>query len=277
MKIGTARVGAAMLGILVGALSLPAAAAIVTTAVATYDEQVVSTNQPDIIASTAVSNPARVIDTVAEYAAFKTRVAVAYAAGMGGVLNFDDAHNQRGLDLQGNYASGAKAVLMNLSAGPLDDSNPTSPYVLPNADPPGQTISGLRILGKSYLPDMHFEILSIAGGLPSEAVVAFGISILDFDTQNNTVVGTAYFNDGSTASVQSLMNGGLTDQDTFFGFVAPAGLAIREVTLTGLSYRHADDLGFITAIVPEPATLLCAGALGALLLGRRQRRQRPPA
>ena len=82
----------------------------------------------------------------------------------------------------------------------------------------------------------------------------------------------ATFSDSSTATATSAVGAGNATDDTFFGFVAPAGKSISNVTITMTGSTDnlcLDDLAFTT--VPEPATVGLLSLGGAALIRRRRR------
>ncbi|MEM9883146.1 MAG: PEP-CTERM sorting domain-containing protein, partial [Planctomycetota bacterium] len=81
---------------------------------------------------------------------------------------------------------------------------------------------------------------------------------------------------GSATLTDNILTGNGSD-NTFFSIAAPTGQFITSVDFSGTGLSTSgdiggfDDFGFITAVIPEPASgVLCLAGLG--LLGFRRRR-----
>jgi len=91
-------------------------------------------------------------------------------------------------------------------------------------------------------------------GDPGEVVTAFAVTVIDRDRSSCTPGGcettaVATFSGGGTVTSAAIMFDGTvsSDQDTFFGFVAPLGQSIVSVEITMPQWSHYDDFGFITS------------------------------
>jgi hypothetical protein len=231
------------------------------TAVRTMDENVLQANQIDVSA-TALAFGQMTLDAAA-----------AYDAGLGGVIDFDNGSFAGPRTIDATFAGGARLLRITNSVRDWSIGN------LGFAG--GGAISNNRVIflggptttNHRWVMDGVYDALTEA--LRPERVTKFGFTIIDsgFNGVSNTVSATAFFSDGaSEAIVHTIPLGGNTF-DTFFGFEAPAGRFITELTLTGTNNTAGEDFAFVTMPVPEPTT----GALAPLLfatLASRQRRLR---
>ncbi len=209
-----------------------------------------------------------------DVAGFTPLVSTAFAAGLGGVINFDTSTaSGDSSPLSGTYDSGAKGL--NIAV-----SQPYSVISSGNVSP----ISGSNSLifpSDSLATNAASFTFSLSGAtLANEAVTQIGFTLISRrsgDPTTATVVTTFSDNSTSTAPTISFTAPGTSNpnpaEDTFYGFTAPAGLSISKLDISfsgGDGRRTIDDFGFITAVVPEPSTALL-GALGSLCLLRRRR------
>jgi hypothetical protein len=106
-------------------------------------------------------------------------------------------------------------------------------------------------MAKSNTDDFALDIGPVTGGELGEVVTYFAGSLLDRDAANLAPIVTATFSAGGTVTAVATMSGDppSNDQDTFFGFVAPPGQSIVNVTFdpTGGPYTNLDDVAFITS------------------------------
>jgi hypothetical protein len=190
-----------------------------------------------------------------DQATFASAVSAAYTNNTGGVVSFDVSGD--GLTsapaMVANYAAGAKALNIGLNAGSALDISPLAP-------PSGTAGVTNCLTGPDTgtgLGDVTFAMGNITGGAANEHVTSFAFTYLTETVLNGlTVTVTATFSDQSTSVVTRTVNRNTSSpvNDTFYGFVAPAGTYIVSVALTSNTTRgdttHIDDVGFVTSIVP---------------------------
>ena len=255
------------------AIASPSAQAVIATTVSgVYDEAVVRGNAVDASfanAPTAVSGTGPAA-TLLNVTTFSANVSIAFAAGRGGVINFDDVTGTLTSQTQIDATYGSGSILG------IDNEGGGNTYAVDM----GATaaIAATPISGDIYLragnPVLNFRFSS-----PLEAV---GFTVLGRNTARDAGV-TITYNDGTTAIYGNYNVGAsgntsspfefsdTSANDTFFGFQAPAGLLISKFAITsGGNNPTFDDLGFILPI-PEPSAALLS-ALGALGLVARRRR-----
>ncbi len=221
-----------------------------------YDEQLVQPNAVDYVAAGS---------TVA-LEAFKAHILNAYQQDHGGVID--------GSVLSSAYQFGVNES-KTLRFGTTDGTNwgigsPTI-TVLP--------ISGTGAFGgitQGSFDYTAFAFNEITDGEQDEHVVSFGVTVLSSlnrDYGNVTVTGR--FASGSTVSATRAITEQPTFGDTFYGFAAPAGDYFSGFTM---EYDGAivpdvrlwfDDIGFITAVVPEPSSAAIILLGGIVSLRRR--------
>jgi len=255
-----------MAAVAVGLSGSAAQAALVQPTTGTYDEQTTATNSVDTSATAAPNNAAT----------FSTAVSTAYAADLGGVINFDLSANATDTVLSALYGTSQNKTLTITSNKTLSDQTVTS----------STSISGLRValLGANTLGaggnDFTLTVGPITGGLTNEAVTRVGLTALSRNTTGfpGSFTLTATYSGGGTDSSTFTLSNTSGAGDTFVGFSAPAGQAISSLAFdgpdatTGQDTRLIfDDLGFVTSVVPEPSMvgLILIPTLG--LLSRRRR------
>ena len=238
-------------------------AALSMAAVGVYD----STDNPNTVDRYAPGT------SLSGYNTFKSDVASAFTAGMGGVGTFDTGltGSQSGINI--SYGTGktlniSTSVTVNAQVSDnivgISGTNPSA-----NSSP-----NGGFLFQSSAGQIASYGFGTITGGAPGEYVSQLGFTILSRNGGGTpTVRAAAYFSDGTSATSSVSFTNTLSDQDTFFHFAAPEGKAITSLDIdwggTGDLRRGIDDLAFITA-VPEPSAL-ALGALGILPLLRRRR------
>lgn len=252
-------------------LSAGSAKAVTITTVGTYDPAA-QANQVDFNASGNLLSSTAATDV----GGFTANVASAFAGNQGGVVNFDFAANTTFSVIDAVYGLNGNKNLNITASKVLRATTTTS----------GTPISGTRIV----LPDADLasdaytltfgNITNTPGGavVPGEFVSQVGLTVLSRNTGAfpSNVTLTAGFSGGGTASQTALIDRAQGTDDTFYGFVAPAGQSISTLSValantTGDARALVDDLGFITAVVPEPAsaTAVLAGLAGLTLRRRR--------
>jgi hypothetical protein len=245
-----------------------------------------STNNVDQSGTHSSHTGAAGTANILSLADFRTRMASAFAVESGGVIDFEVRNDAGGnavgsvessTKLRGRYgdnraqASGFKSV--EITSG---DGLWTYPGNTANGRTP---TSGSRTLGKDVTDVFKLDILAGAVSSPdaNEYVSALGFTVLERLGANvgNPLSVTATFSDGSTVTAQANMSGAspASDQDTFFGFIAPSGSSITSVRFNPGNFTSIDDLAFITSSstgIPEPAGLLLLGGAVFALVRRRR-------
>ena len=254
-----------------------AAQAVPFTTSGTYDEQANQTNTVDSIAAAATAGDQPLVIEAGEYGAYKTTVASSHSAGLGGVVHFDENNYvvAPNVTFQASYASGTKllditpvATYITLS-GNLTSQTPISGGTGTVLTQPEGMRGGVIYMGNE--PSLTLNLGAITGGLPGEYVDSFGITMLSRTSREHLgTTAVATFSDSSTATATSDVGAGDMVDDTFFGFVAPAGKSITSVTISWSSNLVAfDDISFTT--IPEPGTLaLLAAGLGLVAVRRKR-------
>jgi hypothetical protein len=197
-------------------------------------------------------------------AQFTADVAAAFAADLGGVIDFDDAgfENNNTGPITADYG--------------LTDSSTIS-ITIPNTFNSQSSSTISQISGSDYFLNSSATDLTTTFGFDGQGVTQLGFTVLGRSSGvDSTVTAVATYSDlsmSSTLSADFTSDSTFATQDTFYGFAAPAGLTIDSVVInytgTGDTRRGLDDLGFIT-VIPEPTSALAAAAgLGGLLLRRR--------
>jgi len=194
-------------------------------------------------------------ENVIDLATFQALIGPAFDADAGGVVNIETTHGSLdGQDIIAKFgASKAKSLTISGVSGIINVGSSVK-----NGRTP---ISGRNRLAKSNTANFEFDIGPITGGVTDEAVTYFAGSLLDRDAANLLPIVTATFSGGGTVTAVATMSGDppSCDQDTFFGFVAPAGQSVVNVdfNVTGGPYTNLDDVAFITSafiVVSEQAS-----------------------
>lgn len=183
------------------------------------------------------------------YDYFVAQVATAFAAGRGGVINFDGvdpaAYNQI-QSFTASFANGEKSLTFENNLG--------GNYSIGGPQGDRTAVSGQQFLATGGNPHFGFNITG-AGFAPDERVVAIGVTVLGRNGQgtgrNYRII--AYYTNGvdtgssSTFRTFDMQNGNGT-HDSFSGIVAPQGYwitALRMQSDQGI-YTSIDDIAFIT-------------------------------
>ena len=215
------------------------------TTTGVYDENITQPNTVDFVA------PGSTI-TAAQFAA---DIATAFAQDQGGVIGggvlgaFYDFGVNESKTLRFRAIEGTNWGIGSPTSSPLP-------------------ISGTSAFASSSgggFDFTSFEFAEIINGEPNEQVVSFGITALSVDDRDygNVTVTGRLASGGHLLATRQIAEPA-TLGDTFFGFAAPNG---DHFTGFALEYDGAvvadvrlwfDDIGFITAIVPEPGSLLIA-------------------
>ncbi len=252
--------GAAAAGLCVSSAN---AAAFIFNTVGVYDS-VANTNAVD---RTAIGN----------VSTFTTAVSTAYSANMGGVVTFDTYGSQSLLPgpITAKYGTSlTKSV-------DISTDHTFNFQFSPNI----AGISGAENGGTgNFLFDptagnrfLTFTFGAITGGQVNEKVTQAGLTVL---TRNGggtpTIAVIATYSDNTTQSASLAYTVSTAkNEDTFYGFTAPAGKYITSLQLdygsSGTDLRRGvDDLAFITSVIPEPTSI---GLLGLSTLGLLARRR----
>ncbi|MES2438047.1 MAG: hypothetical protein V4584_03225 [Verrucomicrobiota bacterium] len=238
------------------------------TAVGVYDENVTQTNTVDV--QMPLSGSTGVAGTVVTSATFATDVAAAFTTGNGGVGNFDSGTLTSGSVIDIGFASGTKTLTLT--------DNLTQAYALGTSSAARISVSGAGFLSKNGGTSNFGFNLSSTGFAVNEHVVGLALTVLSRNGAGTPTLWTvtANYTDGVTAGSTSTaysMNTstGAGIDDAFSGIYAPAGHWITGFTVTGNNaFSSIDDIGFITAAVPEPSSALF-GVLGLSVFLRRRK------
>jgi hypothetical protein len=240
------------------------AAVFAVAAVPTYD----AATNANVVDSTAPSSTA--------LSTFTSDVAAAYAANLGGVLNFEGIATGNssqvlaaGDRIDVTYGTGNAKVLQ---------------LTFNNGGQLSATASSTPISGSYGLTSFYGRTLTIANpidavtGLPTgEVVTQVALTALSRSPSGSeqTATLTATYSGGGTQSLSDVIALTQAGDDTFFAFTAPAGQSIvslsAALSATSPRVEAFDDLGFITSTtaVPEPTSLGLLGLCGGTLLARR--------
>ena len=215
--------------------------------------------------------------------AFKVDVAAAYNNNAGGVVNFDNGSADDTFDFDFVFGTSQTKTLntttsiwaqTTTSGGFGNGTSPTQYFLVENPSNPGNPATN---------PNFTLTFDSVTGGAALEAVVRVGFALLDRRTNNpGDVTFTATWSDGNTEAI-NIAAATYEDDAVFIGFEAPAGLSIASISFATANAGAApisttnstarigiDDFGFVTAVIPEPASLALLGAGGLLMLARRR-------
>lgn len=238
--------------------------------VRTYDENVIQTNTVNRTATTLSA------------AQMRTAVANAFDSGVGGVIDFDNGIRTNPRTIDAVYANGEKSLRI------INDARDWSFGNL-GTDPLSGPISGARVLFTGspspfptpYPINISFGDISepLTGTVLPERVVSFGLTMID-TTFNNSGINlnvTVNYSDDTTENLITTVPLGTNNNDTFFGWNAPAGTYIESIDLLANNNTAMDDFAFITApfVVPEPSS--CLMGLACCLFARRLSRNLPRA
>ncbi len=179
-------------------------------------------------------------ENVIDLATFQALIGPAFDEDSGGVVDLESG-SLDGQDIIAKF--GPKSLTISGVSGIMNIGSSVK-----NGRTP---ISGRRRMAKSNTADFALDIGPVIGGEPGEVVTYFAGSLLDRDAANLAPIVTATFSGGGTVTTVATMSGDAPscDQDTFFGFVAPPGQSIVNVTFnpTGGPYTNLDDVAFITS------------------------------
>jgi len=187
---------------------------------------------------TGNAGPKNVIDL----AAFQALIGLAFDADGGGVVDAESG-GLDGQDIIANFGvSGTKSVTISSTGGTIHrGTGVASGNRLPT--------SGNARFSKSDSGDFVFDIGPVTGGAPGEAVTYFAGTLVYADHRDVNPQVTATFSGGGTVTAIADMPLGApsNSKDTFFGFVAPQGESIVNVTFDLTAYTNLDDMAFITS------------------------------
>jgi hypothetical protein len=194
----------------------------------------------------------------------------AYAANMGGVINFDNIAMSSAdrIDTTLSVSYGVDSVLT------ITTSPNYGEYQFQTA-----AVVGTPISGATYL---RAKIGSVSGGSGfhtfnfSNALSHLAFTALNRTDMSRSITATVTYDDDTTGTLSDTVAGSPSpSDDTFFGFTAPDGRTIKRLVISGGSgnFFAIDDFAFVVAI-PEPSIILTGGLAGLVLLARRRRQ--PP-
>jgi hypothetical protein len=224
-------------------------------AVRTYDENVVQTNTVNRNATTLSA------------AQMRAAVATAFDSGQGGVIDFDNGTRTDARTIDASYAHGEKSLRI------VNDARDWSFGNLGTA-PLSGPISGARVLFTGspspfptpYPINISFGDITnpVTDMVLPERVVSFGLTMID-TTFNNSGINlniTVNYSNNTTENLITTVPLGTNNNDTFFGWNAPAGTYIESIDLLANNNTAMDDFAFITApfVVPEPSSCMLAVA-----------------
>ncbi len=208
---------------------------------------------------------------------FRMALTPAFAAGLGGVVDFESGNLENQAGDSDNDGGQFIRTTLGSRGYVFSSNNGGDDFDYPGATSGNRTAtSGTVTLGKdSGNVDFNFNIGPITGGMPNEAITSFGITVIDRSGSGTaTYTGTANFSGGGSVTSQFLLsNDGNSDEDTFFGYIAPTGQSITSVYIDGSNsglFTTVDDLGYIATAIPEPSTTALFAILIPLLARRRR-------
>lgn len=206
---------------------------------------------------------------------FRTAISSAYAAGTGGVANFDGASDAADV-VDGDAqtfnilfgASGTNSATLDIVNGGIASKDDR--HAISGSD-------GLSV-GNAY------DVLTFKS---ADQITMLGVTILERDDKPSgdySVTPVVTLNDGDTISL-NLFNytneDKVPDLDTFMGFQLTADqiandnyIVSLDLGMSNSSYSLIDDLGIVTAqsaAVPEPASFMLVLSAGLLTVFRRRR------
>lgn len=247
------------------------------TTVGVYDHPTIIPNQVDQSAVFQFGNGAGAAN-VMTVPVFSTQVSNAFNADQGGVFNFDNVSvnaNLTGVSLSYGFNQSKSLILGQGSPGNLLSAVTTL----------SEAISGDQVGVKNisaFNTDFTFVFSSFANnqGAPDLGVTQFGFTFLSQGVSSAVNYGllqaTASFSGGGSVTAGATVNNTRSLADTFFGFIAPAGQTITQVTLPVgvMGDAFIDDVAFVTLPVPEPSSPVLLGLATLAALTGRQRTSR---
>lgn len=248
----------------VGSISIADAA---ITTVGVFDENVVQVNRVDVSATKYTAGQV------------SSDVASAFAAGQGGVIDFDNGTITDPNRLEATFSAGTKILHVR------NDERTWSIGNLGTGT--AGALSGGRVLFNGapnpfpvpYLNRIIFDDVTDQSGVSTgEVVTTFGLIVLDLNTNvnggANDLEFLVTFSDNSTASLMHTVPGSFNQNDTFFGYQAPAGQSIKEIEISATNNLATDDWAFVVSpsAVPEPSSFVLLGMFGVAAVMRRRQR-----
>ncbi|HUV63558.1 MAG TPA: discoidin domain-containing protein [Sedimentisphaerales bacterium] len=194
-------------------------------------------------------------ENVIDLATFQELIGPAFAADAGGVVSGESPDDSLGSDdiVIANFGvNRTKSVSFASISGNLAFGSGAS-------DGNRLPTSGNRRFAKSNTGEFAFDISPVAGGALGEVITYFAGTLLYRDNRDMDPQVTATFSGGGTvtAIADMAMSAPSNSKDTFFGFVAPPGEGIVNVTFDLANYTNLDDMAFITSafvVVSEEAS-----------------------
>ncbi|MHC4172639.1 MAG: hypothetical protein ACYST5_06825, partial [Planctomycetota bacterium] len=181
-------------------------------------------------------------ENVVDLATFQALIGPAFDADAGGVVDVESG-GLDGQDIIANFGvSGTKSITISSTGGTIHRGTGV-------ASGNRLATSGNARFSKSDDGDFVFDIGPFTGGAPGEVVTYFAGTLVYADHRNVNPQVTATFSGGGTVTaIANMPSGALSNSlDTFFGFAAPRGESIVNVTFDLTAYTNLDDLAFITS------------------------------
>ncbi len=215
-----------------------------------YDSATTNANQVDASATADGSNQLSL-------GSFEALVEAAFLTQTGGVVTFDQSGDEIDDNAVKNMAFSDGTVLATVARNGFVTVQTGSTNRTP--------ISGANGYGGAQTYSLLFD--------EADQITAVGLTVLSRDATGGTATITAFFVDAdglnqeavAASSEMAQSNGG---DDTFFGFSAPAGKFLSEVSVSTPYFTWIDDLGVVA--VPEPGALGLISLVAVFGLARRR-------
>jgi hypothetical protein len=192
---------------------------------------------------------------------FEALITSAFAANTGGDMDFEAANGWTGSTIAMNTAVNINYGVSEANSVSISRTDVSSGTGWNTASNNAWVSSGSNYLGFSGVGNATF---TFGSGLAD-----IGLTMLPRGSTRTTELIANLSNGGSvTTSTETTTS----TNAVFFGIAAPTGTSITSLTFveTGGFVRY-DDLGFVAASTPEPASVLLLGLGGLALLRRRKR------
>lgn len=216
-----------------------------------YDENVIATNTIDLDALDSAFSSAQFIEDIAE----------AFDQDRGGVIANTWSYERC-------YGTSLSKVMRY---EPLESNYATGTPPMPLSGTWGFIIT-------QFSRKVTIGFTDFVGAEPDEQVVSLGLTGLSLTNRDyGNVTFTGHLASGGSVSSSSAISGPTGTGDTFFGLAAPGGdyftgysLEFDGPLIPSMPFWF-EDVGFITAIVPEPSSLILYAIGGVACVARRRR------